>query len=150
MTRALGVVAEKNKILYTCLSNSGSGAAIVVVEEDELATPATHHDRGAQLSWLLAESRGLLSRLMPNAVVLQKPGTGFSRDRVEVEGLIQVAAHDAGIKLKMLVREGVRARLGVPQETGAFQRMLAEADVAARPNAATRERYVFAKAALTL
>lgn len=150
MTRGLGIVAEKNKIAYTCVSDTGQGGATVVVEEDELLTPATHQDRGAQLAWLLAEVRGLFGRMAPDAIVLQKPGMGVGRERVEVEGLVQLAAHDAGIHLRMLVREGVRARLGVPKDSGAFDRLLAETDVAARSNAAKRERYLFAKAALKL
>jgi hypothetical protein len=146
--RGLGVVAGKNTIGYTLASQASDVAEIVVEDEQELTTPGAHADRAAQLAWLLAEAKQLLARLAPDKIVVQKPGAGFARERVEVESLIQVAAAQAGIPIDLVMNEGVRARLGVPKGPGAFNQMLQDPDVAARSNKARRERYLFAKLAL--
>ena len=90
----------------------------------------------------------LLARVAPEALAVQKPGAGFSRERVEVESLIQVAGYRAKVDVRLMTNEGVRSRLKVPQAPGAFKAMLQEPDVAARSNADRRTRYLFAKAAL--
>jgi Phage integrase family len=150
VTRGLGIVAEKGKIAWTCLDDSGCDRRLDVDEEEEVSTPASQKSRGAQLSWLLTEAQGLITRLKPNAIVLQKPGTSAGRDRIEVEGVVQVAAHIANVPLKMLTRDQVRARVGAPHGKDAFKRLLQDIDVAARSSADKRERYLFAKAALRL
>lgn len=146
--RGLGVVAGKNTIGYTLATQESNGAEIVVEDEQELTTPGVHAERGQQLAWLLAEARQLLARLAPDKIVMQKPGAGFTRERVEVESLIQVAAAEAGMAIELLVNDSVRARLGVARAAGAFDAMLQEPDAAARSNNARRERYLFAKLAL--
>ena len=148
MTRGLGIVAEKNAIAYTLLSQDAQDGPVTVIDESELTTPGAHRERGAQLLWLYAEMRQLLARIAPDRIVMQKPGAGFSRDRVEVEAIVRLAAAEAGVSVEMVVNDGVRARLGGPREPGAFERMLADPEVAARSNKARRERYLLAKAAL--
>lgn len=146
---ALGVVASPGGISWTFVTGDVL-EALAVEEEEEIVPPANLKLRGQQLDWLFEEIALTLNRLKPDMVVVEKPGAGFARERAEVEGLILVAVHRAGVPLEMLVKESCRARLSRPSGKGAFKKLLDEPDVKARSNAAKRERYVFAKTALKL
>lgn len=147
--RGMGIVAERDKLSWTTLDGD-LGGTVVVAEEVDSPIPASHRARGAQLEWMLEESCNLINRLNPDRIVLQKGGEGSARERVQAEGMVELAAHRTGATFKLLTRDGVRARLGVERGQGAFDTLLASPDVAERSNAKKRERYLFAKAALAL
>jgi hypothetical protein len=144
--RALGVGCDGTTIGFA-LVESGR----VVLEEGELAVPASHHDRGDQLNWLQTEAEELLRRSGAEVIWVRKAGSGqfaASADRHETEGVLQVAAHRCGVPCVLKTTEQVRAAAGVPRGKDAYKALLRRGDVAARSNAAKRERYAYAVTAL--
>jgi hypothetical protein len=143
--RALSVVCDKSGLEFTAVDSGGT-----VVEESDLAVPANRTDRPSQLGWLFEEAEGLLQRLKPDVVYVRKAGSGkfkASPERHEVEGLVQVAAHRRGIPCELRMTEQIRAS-HVPKASGAYEELLKQPEVAARSNAAKRERYLYAITAL--
>ncbi|MDP9403246.1 MAG: hypothetical protein M3P85_07910 [Actinomycetota bacterium] len=85
------------------------------------------------------------------AVFMKKAGGGqfaSSPERHEVEGVVQLAAHRAGVACEMKTTEQLRAAAGAPKGKGAYDELLARGDVAARPSKDKRERYLYAATAL--
>jgi hypothetical protein len=128
--RALSVVCDKSGLEFTAVDSGGT-----VVEESDLAVPANRTDRPS---------------LKPDVVYVRKAGSGkfkASPERHEVEGLVQVAAHRRGIPCELRMTEQIRAS-HVPKASGAYEELLKQPEVAARSNAAKRERYLYAITAL--
>jgi hypothetical protein len=146
VARALGVICDKAGVAYTCVADPDS----TVEEEAELSVPASQADRGAQLNWFLNETEQLLRRLCPDVVYVKKSAGGQrqpSPERHEVEAVVQIAAHRAGMACRMRTTEQVRA-VHVPKAKGAYDRLLERPDVKSRSNKSRRERYLYAITAL--
>jgi hypothetical protein len=144
--KALGCVCEVVGVGYALVDSDRS-----VLDEAELSVPATHQDRGDQLSWLLAEVEDLLVRCQADVVWVLRAGGGrfaASPERHEVEAVVQIAAHRAGIRCALRTREQVRASAGVAKGKGAYDTLLKRPDVQARSNKERRERYLAAVTAL--
>ena len=143
--RALGVICDKASIRYTVADDDAAP------QDAEVAVPASRTERGDQLNWLLEELEDLLRRTAPVAVFVKKAGGGqfaSSPERHEVEGVVQLAAHRAGVACEMKTTEQIRAAAGAPKAKGAYDELLARDDVAARPSKDKRERYLYAATAL--
>lgn len=143
--RALAVVCDKTGLQYSAVDSDGA-----IVEESDIAVPASRTDRGAQLDWLLDEAEALLQRLKPDVVYVKKAGSGkftAAPERHEVEAAVQIAAHRKGIACQLRGTEQIRAS-HVPKAKGAYDKLLMLPAVAARSNAAKRERYLYAITAL--
>lgn len=143
--RALAVVCDKARLQFTAVDSGGA-----VIEESDIAVPASRTDRAAQLGWLLDEAEALLQRLKPDVVYVRKAGSGkftAAPERHEVEGAVQIAAHRKGIPCELRGTEQIRAS-HVPQAKGAYDKLLKLPEVAARSNVAKRECYLYALTAL--
>jgi hypothetical protein len=143
--RALAMICDRNGLSFTVVDAGGH-----VVEESDLEVPASRGKRGEQLSWLLEETEALLSRARPDVVYVKKAGAGkfaAAPERHEVEGVVQVAAHRKGVPCDLRSTEQIRSS-HVPKAKGAYEGLLKLPDVAARSNAAKRERYLYAITAL--
>ena len=139
--RALAVVCDKTGLQFTAVDSGGA-----VIEESDIAVPASRTDRCAQLGWLLEEAEALLQRLKPGVVYVRKAGSGrFSAasERHEVEGALQIAAHRKGISCELRGTEHIRAS-HLPKAKGAYAKLLKLPEVAARSNGAKRECYLYA------
>jgi hypothetical protein len=146
VVRALGVICDKAGVQYTCVLDPDA----MVEEETEICVPAALTDRGEQLDWLLETTVGLLRRLGPDVVYVKKSVGGQrqpSPERHEVEAVVQVAAHRAGIACKMRTTEQVRAA-HAPKAKGAYDALLERPDVKSRSNKSRRERYLYAITAI--
>lgn len=145
--KALGVICGKNSLGYTLLE----GDAAEPVEEEELIVPSSRTARGDQLAWLLDEMEQVLRRLQPDVVWMKVAGTGkfkASRDRYEVEGVVQIAAHRLGLDCQTGGSEQLRVAAGLGKGAGAYNALLEESDVAARGKKHDRnERYLVARIA---
>jgi len=143
--RALAVACDKTGLQFTAVDSGGA-----VIEESDIEVPASRTDRGAQLGWLLDEAEALLQRLKPDVVYVRKAGSGkftAAPERHEVEAAVQIAAHRKGIACELRGTEQIRAS-HVPKAKGAYDELLKLPEVAARSNAAKRERYLYAITAL--
>jgi hypothetical protein len=143
--RALAVLCEKTGLHFTAVSLDGT-----VIEESDIEVPSSRTDRPAQLGWLLDEAEALLQRLKPDVVYVRKAGSGkftAAPERHEVEGAMQIAAHRKAIPCELRSTEQIRAS-HVQKAKGAYDELLKLPDVAARSNAAKRERYLYAITAL--
>lgn len=146
VTRALGVICERAGIHYTSLTEPGA----TIEEEGAISTPPSHTDRGAELNWLLEAAEEWLRRLRPDVLYVKKSAGGqrqSSREQHEVEAIVQVAAHRAGVACAIRTTEQVRAA-HVPKGKGAYKQLLERKDVKARGNKSRRERYLYAATAL--
>lgn len=147
VTRALGVICERAGIHYTCMTTPGA----TVEDEAEISVPMSQTDRGAELSWLLAQAEELLRRLRPDVLFVKKSASGqrqSSREQHEVEAVVQVAAHRVGVACAIRTTEQVRAA-HVLKGKGAYKELLEREDVKARGNKSHRERYLYAATALS-
>lgn len=143
--KALGVICDKTAIRYTVADDG------LAPEDANLAVPALRTRRGDQLNWLLEEFEDLLRRTQPVAMFVKKAGGGqfaSSPERHEVEGVVQLAAHRAGVCCELKTTEQIRAAAGAPKGKGAYIALLARDDVAARPSKDKGERYLYAVTAL--
>lgn len=143
--RALAVVCDKTGMQFTAVDSDGS-----VVEESDIEVPASRTARGDQLEWLLDEAEALLQRLKPDVVYVRKAGSGkftAAPERHEVEGVLHIAAHRKGVVCELRGTEQIRAS-HVPKGKGAYENLLKLPEIAARSNAAKRERYLYAITAL--
>ena len=131
---------------------TGASARPTVAEEETRTVPANLATRGEKLAWLFREAGDNIERVKPGILLLVRAGSsprgGASPERHEVEGLVQLAAHEKRVRSKLLLRDQVRAIWDVPKAKGAFETILERREVAARSNATKRELYVFAVAAL--
>jgi hypothetical protein len=121
-----------------------------VAVDHEISAPPSLASRGAELAWLLEEAERVFGRPV-ESLGLQAAGGGqfaASPERIEVGGLVQVAAHRAGVPCTSLTRDQVRSKLGEPHGKGAYERLLERPDVAERSNKDRRDRYLLALAAL--
>jgi len=140
--RAIAAVCDKNGLQFTVVDS--------FIEESDIEVPASRRDRGAQLGWLLEEAEALLQRLKPDVVYVKKAGSGkfaAAPERHEVEATVQIAAHHKGIRCVLRGTEQIRAS-HVPKAKGAYDELLRRPEIAARSNAAKRERYLYALTAL--
>jgi Holliday junction resolvasome RuvABC endonuclease subunit len=143
--RALAVICDKNGLAFTAVDTGGE-----VIQESDVEVPASRTERGEQLDWLLDETEALLQRLKPDVVYVKKAGTGkftAAPERHEVEGVVQIAAHRKGVRCDLRTTEQIRTS-HVSKAKGAYQGLLELPEVAARSNAAKRERYLYAMTAL--
>ena len=146
VTRALGVVCERAGIHSTALTEPGA----TIEEAAAISAPATLTNRGAELHWLLEEAEKLLRRLRPNVVYVKKSPGGqrqASREQHEVEAIVQVAAHRAGVVCAIRTTEQIRAA-HAPKGKGAYKQLLEREDVKARGTRSRREQYLWAATAL--
>lgn len=147
--KALGVICGKSSIGYTLLE----GNAAAPVEEEELIVPGSRTARGDQLAWLLDELEQVIRRLQPDVVWMKVAGTGkfkASRERYEVEGVVQIAVHHLGLDCKTKGSEQLRVAAGVGKGAGAYKALLEEPDVEARGKKHDRsDRYLLARIALS-
>ena len=105
--KALGVICGKASIGYTLLE----GDAVEPVEEEELIVPGSRTARGDQLAWLRDEIEQAIRRLQPDVVWMKIAGAGkfkASRERYEVEGVVQIAAHHLGLDCQAKGSEQLR------------------------------------------
>lgn len=119
-------------------------------EESEISAPKPRTDRGAELSCLLEQTEELLRRLGPDAVYVKKSASGqreLSRERHEVEAVVQIAAHRLGIRCALRTTEQIRAA-HVVKGKGAYRELLERDDVKARGTKRRRECYLYAVTAL--
>lgn len=143
--KALGVICDKAAIRYTIIDD---GAA---PDDVDLAVPPSRTQRGDQLNWLLEELEDVLTRTVPAVVAVKKAGGGqfaSSPERHEVEAVVQLAAHRAGVPCELKTTEQVRAAAGAQKGKGAYEALLARADVASRPSKDKREQFLYATTAL--
>jgi hypothetical protein len=143
--RAIGAICDKAAVRYTVVEDDAAPIDV------ELAVPASKVARGAQLNWLLEEIEDLLRKTSPNTVWVKKAGSGqfaSSPERHEVEAVVQLAAHRAGVACELKNTEQLRSAVGVAKGKGAYDSLLARDDVAARPSKDKKERYLYAHAAL--
>ena len=146
VTRALGIICKRAGIHYTSLTGPGA----MIEADTEISTPTSLTDRGAELNWLLEEAVELLRRLRPDVLYVKKSPGGqrqSSREQHEVEAVVQVAAHRAGVACAIRTTEQVRAA-HVPRGKGAYRQLLERKDVKARGNKSRREGYLYAATAL--
>lgn len=146
VTRALGVICEKAGIHSTSLTEPGAA----IQEEAAISAPPSLTDRGAALDWLLEEAEKLLRRLRPDVVYVKKSPGGqrqASREQHEVEAIVQVAAHRAGVVCAIRTTEQIRAA-HAPRGKGAYKQLLERNDVKARGNRSRREQYLYAATAV--
>ena len=146
VTRALGIICDRAGKYCTSLT----GPEATIEEETVISAPTSLTDRGAQLNWLLEEAAELLRRLRPDVLYVKKSPGGqrqSAREQHEVEAIVQVAAHRAGIACAIRTTEQVRAA-HVPRGKGAYKQLLERKDVKARGNKRRREGYLYAATAL--
>jgi len=147
--KALGVICGKASIGYTLLERDD----VEPVEEEELIVPGSRTARGDQLAWLLDEIEQTIRRLQPDVVWMKTAGAGkfkASRERYEVEGVVQIAAHHLGLDCQAKGSEQLRVAAHVDKAAGAYNALLDEPDVAARGKKHDRsERYLLARIALS-
>jgi len=147
--KALGVICGKASIGYTLLD----GDAAAPMEEEELIVPGSRTARGEQLAWLLDEIEQVIRRLQPDVVWMKVAGAGkfkASRERYEVEGVVQIAGHHLGLECRAKGSEQLRVAAGVDKAAGAYNALLEDPDIAARGKKHDRsERFLIARIALT-
>lgn len=146
VTRALGIICGRDGIHCTSLT----GPDATIDEETVISTPTSLTDRGAALNWLLEEAVALLHRLRPDVLYVKKSPGGqrqSAREQHEVEAIVQVAAHRAGVACAIRTTDQVRAA-HVPRGKGAYKELLERKDVKARGNKRRREGYLYAVTAL--
>lgn len=142
MTQTGGVVCSPRKLGITIVGGNK-------VEDHDLVPPANLADAGQRLAWWLDEAERLLRRENVSAIGLQQTAGGkfkSSPERHELEGVVKIAAHRAGVRCESFTRDGVRAKLGVPKAAGAYEALLANPEVKARPNRDQRDQYLLARA----
>lgn len=146
VTRALGIICGRARIHCTSLT----GPEAMIEEDTVISTPTSLTDRGAELNLLLEEAVELLRRLRPDLLYVKKSPGGqrqSAREQHEVEAIVQVAAHRAGVACSIRTTEQVRAA-HVPRGKGAYKQLLERKDVKARGSKSRREGYLYAATAL--
>jgi hypothetical protein len=141
MSGEIGVVCKKDGFGYTHVVDG-------VATDYDISVPSNIRQRGAQLSWILEEAERLITNHKPERLCVQRAAGGgkasTSPERLEVEGLLQVAAHRKTCAYSMLTRDQVRAAFGVARSPGAYDILLQRDDVAQRSNAQRRDQYLLA------
>lgn len=122
----------------------------MIDEDTVISSPRSMTDRGAELYWLLEEAVELLHRLRPDVLYMKKSPGGqrqSAREQHEVEAVVQIAAHRAGVDCAIRTTDQIRAA-HVPRGKGAYKQLLERKDVKARGNKRRREGYLYAATAL--
>jgi hypothetical protein len=144
MSGTIGVVCKKDGFGFTIINGDG-------VRDHDLTVPSSFPTRGAQLDWLLEEAERVFEIHKPENVCIQRATGGKlvapSPERIEVESLLQVAAHRFGSNTKTMSKDQVRAALGEPKTKGAYDELLKRPEVAARSNSQRRDQFLLALAA---
>lgn len=134
------------KLSFGCTIIDDGGSAT----DHDIEVPGNLTNRGEALAWLVREAQRLAELKGVERACVQKAGGGkfggASAERHEVEAAVQIGLHAAGAECDRMSREQVRAALGEPKGSGAYQRLLKRAEVQARSNAVRRDQYLLALA----
>jgi hypothetical protein len=138
-----GLTCGKNGFTYTLLTTKSAF-------DSELEAPLSMAgNRPEALAWLADEAQRLFETNQVSDVRIQAAQSGkygASRERIETEACVQIAAHRIGAEVRTLNKEQVRAAYGVARGKGAYESLLGRDDVKERSNAARRHQYLLVKA----